>query len=1004
MADDKRATTPCELDGKISKAYWRSLAERIGAPALRDAAAREFPPGADEPSGVNRRELLKLLGASMALAGASGCRTDRADKIVPYVQTPPGVTPGVYQFYATSMDLDGFATGLLVESHEGRPTKIEGNPLHPASLGATGVYEQASVLDLYNPERARAVRRGARPAPWQAVAAELARERNDRGAGLRFVLQPTGSPLIESLLARIQARYPEARFTFHAPAERGHAARGAELAFGSALQPQHDFRAADVIFSIDADFLATMPFSIPYSRQFAERRRVSSPNDAMNRLYVTESRLSNTGTMADHRLRSRPSEVQAVAAAVAAALFFDLGVRPGWLPREALDALQPLRAAPREHDRPFVAALARDLARHPSTSVVVAGDSQPPPVHALAHLMNAALRNDRAAWVTQPTRIAPGAAEQGLEALADEIRRGAVDTLVLLESNLSYNAPADLDFSALVRSVRTRVYLGLFEDETAADCDLFVPAAHYLESWGDARAYDGTISMVQPLIEPLFQGKTATEVLALFAGDPHPNARQLLRDAWTTRRGGADFEAFWETALKNGLVGDSAAPRVDIALRVDRIAAALAATPRPAGDALEVAFTIDPRVYDGRFTSNVWLLELPDPMTKLTWDNAALLSPATALSLGVGNEDMVDLELKGRKLAMPVLIAPGHVDGTVSLSLGYGRRRPESIAAGVGFDTYRLRTSDAPFSAAGLTARRRPGEKHRLALTQTHWSQESRRLALSAPLAVYRENPDFTKPQRKPLPSILPPNEPPPGTALAQWGMSIDLSICTGCSACVVACQAENNVLVVGKEDVLKSREMHWLRIDTYYTGDPKEPEVVHEPMLCQHCEKAPCEYVCPVNATVHSPDGLNEMVYNRCVGTRFCSNNCPYKVRRFNWYDWVEERAYNGGLTKLQRNPDVTVRARGVMEKCTFCVQRIRRVDMAASIEQRPIRPGEVVTACQQACPTQAIQFGALEHEGTKMVEWRREPRSFAVLHELNTRPRIAYLARIDNKNPELG
>ncbi|WP_437684754.1 TAT-variant-translocated molybdopterin oxidoreductase [Sorangium sp. So ce176] len=1008
MADRRQIPWSSALDGKTGKAYWRSLAELLETPELREAAAQALPGGEGDAGAVSRRTWLKLLGASMALAGVSGCNAKPADKIVPYVTTPPEVTPGILRYYATSLELDGFATGILVENHEGRPTKVEGNPEHPASLGSTGVYEQASVLGLYDQHRARAARRGAAPAAWEAFVEQFGGARDDRGAGLRFVLRPTGSPLTLDLIGRVLERHPAARFTFHAPARSRDAARGAELAFGAPLQAQYDFRTADVILALDADFLASMPFSVRYARQFAERRRVGSPTGTMSRLYVVETGLSPTGSLADHRLRRKPSEVPAFAAAIAAELLLAGGARPGSIPADALGALEPARARVRAEDRPFVQALARDLARGGAASVVVVGERQPPPVHAIAHLMNAALRNDRAAWATAGTLITAGGAEQELAALADEIRRGAVDTLVILENNVAYTAPADIELATLLRAVRSRVYLGLYEDETAAGCDWFVPAAHDLEAWGDARAYDGTISLIQPLIEPLFLGRTASEVLTVFAGEPRRSARELLREAWRARRGGADFDAFWEEALRRGLVEGTAAPRENAALRPDGVAAAAAAlgqlaaaAPAPA-DTLEIAFSVDANVYDGRFANNPWLLELPDPITKLTWDNAALLSPETARALGVEGEDMVDVELGGRTISIPVLVAPGHADGTVSLQLGYGRSGAESIASGVGVDAYRLRTTDAPFFAAGASVRKRPGEKHPLALTQMHWSLHGRPVALSVPLAVYREHPDFTEALKGPLPSLL-PAVTPPGVPLGQWAMTIDLTICTGCSACVVACQAENNVLVVGKDAVLNSREMHWLRIDTYYSGDPRDPGVVHQPMMCQHCEKAPCEYVCPVNATTHSPDGLNEMTYNRCVGTRFCSNNCPYKVRRFNWFDYTELHAYNDGLARLQRNPDVTVRERGVMEKCTYCVQRIRRAEIAARIEQREIRPGEVVTACQQACPTRAIQFGSLSHQETEMVAWRGEPRSYVVLHDQGTRPRTMYLARINNENPEL-
>ena len=959
---------------------------------------------ADEAEGVSRRDLLKLLGASMALAGVAGCNPKATEGILPYVEVPRDVTPGIRRFYATSMDLDGFATGLLVESHEGRPTKIEGNPEHPASLGATGVIEQASVLGLYDRERARGLRLRGGPATWEAFLARFGGERRDRGAGLRFLLYPTSSPLLGDMIGRVLARHPAARFTFHSPTRgvRGdQALDGARLAFGEALLPQRDFSQARVIVSLDADFLAGMPFSLRYSRQFAEARRPASPSAGMCRLYVVESMMSPTGSMADHRLRRRPSEIAATAASLAAAVA-RLPLGPQALPAEVAAALGP--AAATGKDAAVIEAMARDLGRHPGAGLVVAGDHQPPVVHAIAHLLNTALRNDAAAWLTRPVLLRAGDAEQGLEALTAELRAGRVDTLVILEANPSYTAPPDLDFPRWLRAVPESVYVGLHENETAGDCAWFVPGTHYLEAWGDARAYDGTLSMVQPLIQPLFGGRTAAEILAVLAGDPIPDAHRLLRESWARRQGAAGSDAAMDAALKHGLVPGTAAPRVTPTLTPAPLAAAiaaLAAAPAAPEGALEVAFAPDPRVYDGRFANNPWLQELPAPITKLTWDNAALLAPATARRLGLENEDLVTLDLGGRDVEAPVLVVPGHAEGAVTLHLGYGRRGAEEIAAGVGFDAYRLRSAAGEAHATGLTIRRIEGARHPLAVTQPHRSQEGRPIALSATLDHYRAHPDFTASQRGPLPSLL----ALPVYKGEQWAMTIDLAICTGCSSCVVACQAENNVLVVGKEEVLNKREMHWLRIDTYEAEGERAaaPALVHQPMLCQHCEMAPCEYVCPVNATVHSPDGLNEMVYNRCVGTRFCSNNCPYKVRRFNWYDWVERRPDNGGIAMLQRNPEVTVRERGVMEKCTFCVQRIRRAEIAARVEGRPIRPGEVRTACQEACPTRAIQFGSLAHRGTEMLAWREEPRVYSVLHELGTRPRVQYLARIDNPNPEI-
>jgi Fe-S-cluster-containing dehydrogenase component len=540
------------------------------------------------------------------------------------------------------------------------------------------------------------------------------------------------------------------------------------------------------------------------------------------------------------------------------------------------------------------------------------------------------------------------------------------------------------------------VAFDLFENETGSAAEWLVPAAHYLESWGDARAYDGTASIVQPLIAPLYGGKTAAELLSALLGEGNRSSHELVRDQWRAASQARDFDTFWDEALQRGVIPGTAAPPVRPGLRWNSIADPLAAAPaEPSG--MEIVFQPDPSVYDGRFANNAWLQELPDPMTKLTWGNAALLSPATAAKLRLDSGDRLRLRWQGRELTAPAQVLPGMADEVVALRFGYGRGSGgEELAKDVGVSAFRLWNSEMPYGGAGLQLERVSGNEQ-LATTQTHWSIEDRPIALHATLAEYREHPDFTRRQKGRQLSLY--QGPPEGSG-DQWAMTIDLSTCTGCSACVVACQAENNIPVVGPEGVLKSREMHWLRIDRYFSGALEDPAVVSQPMLCQHCEKAPCEYVCPVNATAHSPDGLNEMIYNRCVGTRFCSNNCPYKVRRFNWFD------YNAELSETERmakNPDVTVRARGVMEKCTFCVQRIREAQIGAKLEGRPLRDGEVRTACQQACPTGAIVFGSLNDPGSEVLRSREEPRSYAVLHELGTEPRVRYLARITNPNPEL-
>ena len=962
-------------------------------------------PGDGEPDGITRRAMLELCGASVALAGvlssATGCGQNRRDKLLPYTANPRDLTPGIPLRYATSLTLDGHATGVLVRVNDGRPSKIEGNPDHPASLGATGAIEEATVLGLYDPQRAKGILHGRAPAPSHGFTSALAKDRPDRGAGLRLLIEPTSSPLLAALLDRVVSRFPEARVTFHAAGRSDTGTLGAKLAFGRPLHAIPDLRRAEVILALDADLLATGPLHLRHAQHFAGRRRIPAPGAPMSRLYVVEAALSPTGSLADHRLQRRPSDVHGVAAAVAAELAGspDLGLPA---PREAVAAA--LAPSAGNEDRPLMRAIARDLARHAGAAVVIAGEWQSPETHALAHLCNAMLRSEGLVTFVDPTLVSLGAREQDLPSLAREIDAGGVDTLVILEGNPAYAAPADLDLGRLIAGVATSVYLGAYEDETAAVSRWFVPARHALESWGDARAYDGTISLIQALIEPLHEGSSPAEMLALLAGDPHPDARSLLRALWRGRVADRDFESFWQDTLKLGLVTGSASPAVTPRLEIGTLLPALAAK-APAPPGIEAALRPDSRVHDGRFANNAWLQELPRPLTKLTWDNAALMSPALAARLGLSDEDRVHLSLDGRSVDAPVLIAPGHADQAVTLHLGYGRKGAEAVARGVGFDATRLRASTARSGAIGLEINKIGGPKHPLARTQMHWSMEGRPLALRATADEYAKNPELTAEQRGPVLSLL---RPQPGSGAGgptQWAMTIDLTICTGCGACEQACQAENNIFVVGKEGVLKSREMHWLRIDTYYEGPRDAPRVIHEPMLCQHCEHAPCEYVCPVNATVHSPDGLNEMIYNRCVGTRFCSNNCPYKVRRFNWFDWEDRVPANQGLVRLQRNPEVTVRQRGVMEKCTFCVQRLRATEIRAKIEgNRPIREGEVTTACAQACPTRAIQFDSLSNPGSAMARWRREPRSFAVLHELGTQPRVNYLARIDNPNPEIG
>jgi Fe-S-cluster-containing dehydrogenase component len=927
----------------------------------------------NESDDVSRRSFLKLLGASLALAGLDGCTRIPAEKILPYVTQPPELTPGVPVHYATSMVLDGFATGLVVEAHEGRPTKIEGNPDHPASLGASGVLEQASLLQLYDPHRATFVRSARERSTWEAFAAAFAPDRlrgrvGPHGERLALLLEPTSSPLTAELLSRLQALYPRMSVYYYAPFART-----------GALLPQYDLQQADVILSVDADFLGSGPFSLRYARQFADRRR--DPRRGMNRLYAAESSFSITGAAADHRLRRRPSALDGF-----------------------LASLQRAAQSPDEHatsentDDAWIRAAAADLRAHPGRSLVIAGDRLAPGARGLVDAINTALGNAGVtAWYTPSPLLGAGDDRATLPALVDAMRGGAVDTLVCIGGNPGYASPASLGFAEEWRRVPNSAYVGLYEDETAAGARWFVPAAHYLESWGDARAYDGTLSVVQPLVQPLHGGKAMAEVLAALAGTPNANALDLLRARWRVLGAAPDDEA-WSAALRRGFVAATSTARAPAPYQIGTPPGveAVPAAGLPPG-VVDVVFVPDARVHDGAFANNPWLQELPDPITKLTWDNAALVSPATAKSLDAENGDALVVQIGNASVQIPVLVVPGHADETVTLPLGYGRTGAEEIARDVGVDAYRVWPRVDGFTARAII-RRADLPRHAFAITQAHWTMEGRDQARSETLSEYRVH--ATQPPRKPRRELTIYDPVQRLGAPQQWAMTIDLGTCIGCSACVVACQAENNIPVVGKDEVMNSREMHWIRIDRYVEGARENPNVVTQPMLCQQCENAPCEYVCPVGATTHSDDGLNEMIYNRCVGTRFCSNNCPYKVRRFNWFD------YNAHLTEIERmvkNPDVTVRERGVMEKCTFCVQRIREAEIAAATAGRPLRGDEVKTACQQACPTNAIVFGSLTEPEADVVRRREDARAYGVLEDLGTEPRVRYLARIRNPNPAL-
>ncbi|MGC3997745.1 MAG: 4Fe-4S dicluster domain-containing protein [Anaeromyxobacter sp.] len=925
----------------LGERRWRSVAEHGAKPD----ATREFPEGAERaaetPEGFGRRSFLQILGASAALAGVTGCKPPR-EKVVSWVRPAAGTTPSLPNTFATAASRDGRAVGLVVTAWEGRPTKIDGNPEHPATRGGTDPILQAWILDLYDPARLRGFKVGNQPVSATGLFEELStlarKHAQDGGARLRFLVEPTSSPTLQGLQQRILARLPKARFDAWSATTDDAVRAGAQAAFGRPLEPTWKLADADVILSLDADLLAREGEPLRQAREFAARRT----GDRMNRLYVAEARYSVTGGMADHRLRMRSGEVAGFARAVAAEL----------AGKHGLSALAPLGAPASGPHAKAAAAVAADLARARGRSLVAAGARQPAAVHALAAALNDALGNAGHTVEYRPP-VLPEGGGQGLATLAKELDAGQVDTLVVTAWNPLHTAPAELELRARLPKAKTVITLAQRDDETVQASGWILAASHPLETWGDLRSRDGSVSIVQPLLAPLHESVSEVELLAAFLDEGDRGAHRIVQDGWKVRTGEAGFGGRWDGWLAAGLIPGSAVAPEAPAVDAGRVAEALRALKAP-GEGLEVSFVADYSVHDGRFLENAWLQEFPDPITKLTWDNAALLSSATAKQLGVADGEVLELSLGGRTVSAPARVVPGHADGAVTLPLGYGQRVAGAVGKGAGFDAYPLRTAGTWF-ASGLQARK-TGAKVKLVTTQEHFSMEGREIALSVDAAELQHHQEQLEELRGAPISIHAPVDYSKNEY--KWGMAIDLSRCIGCGACTVACQAENNIPVVGKEMVARSREMHWLRVDRYFEGPVEDPQSVTQPLACVHCETAPCEYVCPVNATVHSEEGLNEMVYNRCVGTRYCSNNCPYKVRRFNYLDW---RGTMEPELKMLMNPDVTVRARGVMEKCTYCTQRIQRHRVAARSEGRKIGGDEVVSACQQACPTEAIVFGNL-------------------------------------------
>ncbi len=1042
-------------------AYWRALDELAGSPEFEREVASRFPSAEGAlASQASRRSFLKLMGASLALAGVggvSGCLRWPREKILPFTGRPEGRLPGQAAQYATAMEVSGIAHPLVVTSLDGRPIKIEGNPEHPASGGTSNAWQQASVLGLYDPVRSRELLErtggGWTFRSWDEFQKEIGRFRARQGEGLCILRQASSSPTF----ARLAAKLPKARFFEWEPLSRDHEREGTRLLFGKPLRVHYHLDGAKSIVALDSDFLMSHPDQLRLARDYARGRRADDAAKSLSRLRVMESFHSITGSVADERYACSAQDIAAHLAYIARGV----AQRGVALPTGLGDVEGACAAASAVRPNPGTDAIVSDLVAHAGESAILVGPRQPAAVHALAHALNVALGNAGAGkpvrFHEDPTGDRPQTHIAGLRELAGLMHEEKVQALVILEGNPVFDAPCDLAFGDALGKVPFVAHLSLYLDETSQRARWHLPAAHFLEAWGDCRSYDGRLSITQPLIAPLYAGKTACEVLSMIADEKPQSSHDLVRATHATGKS-TEEEHRWRRALHDGVVAESESDELTPRPRGGWGASLQAAIQR-GGKGMEAVFIEDYSIYDGRFANNGWLLEMPDPMTKLAWDNAAILGVGKAKELGVENGDFVEVTVGGRTKALPVYVLPGQANESVTIPLGYGRKLEPPPATGdhvkvagaatynrvrsaavadtpvegviardmsllhrphggpadsVGFDTYTIRPAEALEQASVPAQVRKGSGKYKLATTQTHhpidldgehlwrWSLGSftaerlGELVRTQHIENYRKHPEGIRHYvhlPKHIASLWKDATYAEGP---RWGMSIDLSTCTGCTACVVACQAENNTPVTGKYEVAYGREMHWIRIDRYFAGkDADAPRVAHQPVTCHQCENAPCEQVCPVAATVHSTDGLNDMVYNRCIGTRYCSNNCPYKVRRFNYFNNFHDA---GPIEAMVYNPDVSIRHRGVMEKCTYCVQRIRRGGIRARSEGRKLADGEITPACAQACPTQAITFGDLNDAESRVAKLHRKDRAYKMLEELNVRPRTAYLARLTN------
>ncbi|HET9716454.1 MAG TPA: TAT-variant-translocated molybdopterin oxidoreductase [Pseudolabrys sp.] len=956
------------------KQFWSSIDELLDEQGLREWIEAEFPAPLSVHDKPRRRQFLKLIGASLLLGGLTRCGDRPANHALPYVIQPEEEVPGVPRYYATAVAFEGYAQPVVATTYSGRPIKLDGNPDHPVTRGTSDVFMQSAVLDLYDPERSKIPLRNGAPASWAQFETALSglREswRNRKGEGLRILTGATTSPTLIRQFRAMQEAYPNMRWSRCEAIGHAQQDEAMSAAFGRVLTPHYRLDQCDVVVSLDHDVLGAGPRQVAHAQAWGVRHGEVQSGLGRMRVHVAESVPSLTGTVASTRIPVDPSRIEALTHAMAAEFKVSGFARPDLQPGEGNWLDRALREL-------------RNSAGH---SLLMIGPYCDPHLQALAPAINAQLGNvGKTVWYSEPAHVPD--ATQPLAELTREIANGAIETVVFIGCNPVYTCPGPLGLANQLARVPNRIHAGLHADETAALCQWHLPLSHALESWSDARAVDGTATIMQPVIAPLYSSRSAHQIVDMLLGSGANAANAAVRETWE-QSFGEDFDRKWIRSLHDGFVDNSGATAIAVTPN------SLVPTQTSSGTNLEVVFRPDPCIWDGRFSNVAWLQELPKPLTKITWDNVIEISPALANEHSVSNGDVVEVSIDGRKIRGAAWVIPGQAPRTVALYFGYGRRGGAEIAIGAGYDAFSIRPNEAAWKATGSISRQRG---HRLiATTQAHHRMDG----FDFVREVSAKNPRLPTQQKAPTfyPDWNVEKSSEKNSPDHAWGMVIDLDLCVGCNACVSACNVENNVLVVGKDQVSRGREMLWLRVDRYFTGDVDNPRAYFQPVPCMHCEKAPCEMGCPVHATVHSPEGVNQMVYNRCIGTRTCSSYCPYKVRRFNWYDYRHFEA----AEEAAKNPDVTVRSRGVMEKCTYCTQRIQAAHVQADKENRSFRRDEVVTACQQACPTRAIVFGDLKDEDSAVSKRRRSGRHYVLLEELGTRPRTTYLARWNDSPDE--